>query len=331
MPIVRAPCGRWRPHLVLSTSSLLRLKAYSFLLFTAIGWGLNWPATKYLLRDCPPLTARGLSGMVAAAGLAMLAVSRGESLRVLPSQRLRLLRSAFLNVTAWMGLTTLSMVWLPAGQAATLAYTMPVWTVCFARIFLGERLVPRRVVALALGLLAVALAVGGLRFNLDSGQLPGVFVVLGGAVSFALGTVLSKRNPLGMAPVAATAWQVGLGCFPLLIASVTFEDPHLSEMPVIGWASLAYTAIISLGLCYLAWFAALRLVDAGTATIAMLLTPIIGVFASAIVLGEALRPPQLLALGLVVTGVALASRTVPPVRRVADGKTRRQAPKAGAA
>src|SRR6516225_9886764 len=49
------------------------------LLVTAVGWGLNWPATKFLLAECPPLTARGISGIVASVALASLAASRGET------------------------------------------------------------------------------------------------------------------------------------------------------------------------------------------------------------------------------------------------------------
>ena len=54
--------------------------------------------------------------------------------------------------------------------------------------------------------------------------------------------------------------------------------------------------------------AALRRVEAGTAAIGMLLTPIIGVMASAVALGEPLLFPQLASLALVIAGVTLAVR-----------------------
>ena len=73
-------------------------------------------------------------------------------------------------------------------------------------------------------------------------------------------------------------------------------------------AALSYTAVVSLGICYLTWFAALRRVEAGTAAIGMLLTPIVGVMASAISLGEPLLFPQIASLVLVIAGVSLAVR-----------------------
>jgi drug/metabolite transporter (DMT)-like permease len=275
---------------------------------TALGWGLNWPATKLLLQQCPPLTARGLAGIVAAIVLARVATSRRESLAVPGPCRPRLIRAALLNVTAWMGLTTLSMLWLKAGEAATLAYTMPVWTALLAWPVLGERLTARRIVALILGVGGVAVLVGGNGFSVEVGDLPGIAIALSAAVLFAFGTVLGKRRPIELAPTALTAWQVGLGCIPLLLASFVIEHADLLAMPWFGWAALAYTAAMSMGVCYLTWFAALRRLDAGTAAIGTLLTPIIGVLASALTIGEPLRLPQLASLLLIVAGIVLATQ-----------------------
>jgi drug/metabolite transporter (DMT)-like permease len=278
------------------------------LVITAVGWGLNWPATKFLLEQCPPLTARGIAGIVASLALAGIAVSRGETLAVPRPLWWWLIGSALLNVSAWMGLTTLSLVWLNAGEAATLAYTMPVWAALLAWPVLGERLVPRKIAALALGVCGVVVLLGGNGFSADRAKLPGVAIALAAAMLFALGTVLCKRRPLNMTPIAMTAWQVGIGCIVLLGASFVLEHPHLRAMHWFGWAALSYTAAVSLGICYITWFAALRRLEAGTAAIGTLLTPIIGVVASAIALGEPLLFPQFASLALVITGIILAVR-----------------------
>jgi len=285
-----------------------RLLGLACLLVTAAGWGLNWPATKFLLTECPPLSARGVSGIAASLALAGLALSRGEVM-VVPRHPWRPLGcAAVLNVSAWMGLTTSSLLWLNAGEAAMLAYTMPVWAALLAWPVLGERPTPARITALLLGLGGIAMLVGANGFNIEFAKLPGVALALTAAMLFALGTVLTKRRPLGLAPTALTAWQVGLGSIPLLVAGLSFEHAHFLELPLIGWMALAYTAVISLGVCYLTWFAALRRLDASTATLGTLLTPIIGVGASAIALGEPLMMPQVTALGLIVAGIILAVR-----------------------
>ena len=45
-----------------------------FLAITSVGWGFNWPVTKYLLGELPPLTLRGVTGVIGA--VLLVAASR---------------------------------------------------------------------------------------------------------------------------------------------------------------------------------------------------------------------------------------------------------------
>ena len=51
-----------------------------FLAITSVGWGFNWPVTKYLLSELPPLTLRGTTGVIGALLLALLALARSPEL-----------------------------------------------------------------------------------------------------------------------------------------------------------------------------------------------------------------------------------------------------------
>src|SRR6187402_1623742 len=84
-----------------------------FLAITSVGWGLNWPVMKFLMSELPPLTARGVTGIVGSGLLAVLALWRGESLRVARDQWMPLLVLALLNVTGWMALMGLALLRLP--------------------------------------------------------------------------------------------------------------------------------------------------------------------------------------------------------------------------
>src|ERR1700730_10062181 len=110
-----------------------------FLAITSLGWGFNWPVTKFLLGELPPLTLRGSTGVIGAGLLAVLAVMWGQSLKVPREQWLPLILAAALNVGAWMVLMGLALLWLPASEAALIAYTMPVWASMLAWAILGQR------------------------------------------------------------------------------------------------------------------------------------------------------------------------------------------------
>src|SRR6478752_3267000 len=122
------------------------------LVVTAFGWALNWPLMKLLLLQWPPLFARGLAGVLAGTILAMLALGRGQSLKVSRQAIPRLLFASFTNVFAWMGFGTVAMKYVTVGEGALLAYTMPIWAMLFAWPFLHVRPTVRDVVSLALGI-----------------------------------------------------------------------------------------------------------------------------------------------------------------------------------
>ena len=174
-----------------------------FLAITSVGWGFNWPVTKYLLSELPPLTLRGTTGVIGATLLALLALARAQSLKVERHLWPRLMLAALLNVTGWMVLMGLALLWLPASEAALIAYTMPVWASLLAWPVLGERPTVLRTVALVMAFAGLAAIMGGNGFTATAEKLPGIVMALGGALGFALGTVLAKRLPVPLPPIPA--------------------------------------------------------------------------------------------------------------------------------
>jgi drug/metabolite transporter (DMT)-like permease len=280
-----------------------------FLAVTSIGWGLNWPVVKYVLTEWPPLSARGLTGIVGGGLLALLAVLRGQSLVVPRDQWPRLLLSAFLNVTTWMTLMGLALVWLPASEAAVIAYTMPVWTALLAWLVLGEAMSVTRILALVMAFAGLAALMGGNGIDASIEKLPGVLMVLVGAFAFALGAIVAKRWPITMPLIASSALQIGLGCVPVTIAGLLFENPRFEALSTTGWVLMAYMTVIQFCIAYLCWFAALERLPASVAAIGTMSVPVIGVVASALALHEPLGIGQIAALLFTLAGVALATRS----------------------
>jgi drug/metabolite transporter (DMT)-like permease len=279
-----------------------------FLAITSIGWGFNWPVTKFLLSELPPLTLRGVTGVVGALLLAALAMIRGHSLKVPSNIWPRLVIASVLNVAGWMVLMGLALLWLPASEAALIAYTMPVWASIIAWPVLGERPTWLRTIGLAMAFAGLAAIMGGNGIAASEAKLPGIIMALAGAFGFALGTVFSKKYPIHLRPIAAAAWQIGIGCLPVSIVGVALETTHLEQVTPFGWVLLFYSTVVQFCVAYVSWFAALSRLPASVAAIGTMAVPVIGVVASALALHEPLGPGQIAALIFTLAAVVLATR-----------------------
>jgi len=279
-----------------------------FLAITSIGWGFNWPVTKFLIGELPPLTLRGVTGVLGAALLAALALVRGDSLKVARAIWPRLATAAVLNVTGWMVLMGLALLWLPASEAALIAYTMPVWASLIAWPVLGERPTVLRTLALVMAFAGLAAIMGGNGVAASAEKLPGIIMALGGAIGFAVGTVFSKKYPIHLPPVTAAAWQIGIGCLPISIVGLLVETSHLDKVTPVGWLLLVYSTVVQFCIAYVSWFAALARLPASVAAIGTMAVPVIGVVASALALHEPLGPGQIASLIFTLAAVVLATR-----------------------
>lgn len=275
------------------------------LIATTMGWATGWIGTKIVLQTWTPMFCRGLAGVIAAMLLAGIARHRGESLRVPRSAWPRLALAALTNVFAWMGLAAISLLWLTVAEATLLVFTMPIWTTIVAWIVLGEQPSPRGFLALALGIAGIVVLVGPNVVSFDMSKLPGIAFAIASAILFATGAVLNGR-PLPLPPLASIAWQVGLGCLPLLLLGIVIERPDVFALNLAGFWAMVYMVLGPMSLCFILWFAALRNLPPVAASMGTLLVPILGTLLAAIFLGEPFGTREAAAMVLTLSGVVLA-------------------------
>lgn len=277
----------------------------ALLLVTIFGWGLNWPVMKFLLAEWPPLFARGTSGLAAGLGIAVFAGLRGESLVVPEGSRLRMFVASLFNVTAWMGLASLAMSWLSVGEAAMIIYTMPIWANILAWPISGVRPRTSSVLALVLGMGGIAVLLGGQGVEMTADKAIGIACGFSAAVMFAISTI-AVRPPAGVSPLGGTAWQLMLGSLPMILAGIFVEQPQSYALSTVALWSWLYMAVVAMAVCYFCWFAALRRLPPTMASLGTMLIPVIGTISAALMLGEPFGAREILALTLVMGGIALA-------------------------
>jgi drug/metabolite transporter (DMT)-like permease len=120
-------------------------------------------------------------------------------------------------------------------EVFAIEFTVPIWTAILAAIFLGERLSPQRMLAVALGFAGILVM---LRPGTGAIGMP-VLVVLGGAVCFAIAYIFMKRLTVTESAVAIpfymTVIQFPLGLLPAL--------PHWAWPSPWLWPAVAVVAV----------------------------------------------------------------------------------------
>jgi drug/metabolite transporter (DMT)-like permease len=121
--------------------------------------------------------------------------------------------------------------------------------------------------------------------------------------------------------LSLTAWQMFFGSLPLLVAALWVPSQPIQWTGYFTMG-LIYSAVISQALALVLWFYILQELPAGTASLGTMATPVIGMLAASIKLGE--RPTILEGLGmllilaglgiLAVQGIILYRQLKSPVR-----------------
>jgi drug/metabolite transporter (DMT)-like permease len=283
-----------------------------FLAALTVLWGSNWPAIKLAVRELDPWTFRTVCLLVGGGGLLAIVRAGGQSLAIPRGERGPLALAALFNITAWHLCSAYGLTRIQAGRGAIIAYTMPLWTVIFGRLLVGERIGSTRLAALLLGLAGMAVLMAPDARALWAAPA-GTLLMLAAAVAWAIGTVLTKASRWTMPTAVLTGWQVVLGGVPIALGAVLRAagadgTSLLSQLLTASSSAIlgtAYATLVGVVFCHWAWFRIVAILPAATAAIGTLGIPIVGVFASALVLGEPVGPAELLALALVVGGLAI--------------------------
>jgi drug/metabolite transporter (DMT)-like permease len=286
---------------------LLSRRQLLLLITLTLLWGCNWPMMKFSLREVPPLTFRALTMLGGVLLMAAWFALRGTSLALPRTQIARVIGLAVPNIIGWHLASIIGLTQLPAGRTAILAFTMPVWTVLLGALLFGQRLTRRGGIASLCALAAVALLAVDELTSL-AGRPVGVLWLQGAAVSWAVGTLLMKRIGVTLSTEALTVWMVAIGCVFFATAALLLEPlPAPRAWSAATWASLAWGAIVNFGISQLLWFSLARALPAQASAFSLMAVPMVGVLSSALVIGEAPRLSDWIAVLFIAAAIGAAT------------------------
>jgi drug/metabolite transporter (DMT)-like permease len=194
---------------------------------------------------------------------------------------------------------------LTASLAAILNATSPLFGAVIAAMWLKDRLTPRKVAALILGLAGVGVLAGWSPLTLSAVVVLSISASLLGAASYGLASVYTKArvrdaSPLGLA--AGSQLAASLLLLPLTPFTLPPAPPSTSVMLVVLVLGLVCTA-----LAYLLYFRLVIDVGPVKALTVTFLVPVFGVTWGALLLGETITWSTVAGCVIILVSTALVT------------------------
>ena len=261
-------------------------------------WGITWPIMRIALYEIPPLSMRTMTAALGALTLYLACRFQGRSLRI-PDVKswAHVTIASLLNIVAFTVFGSFAQLTAATTRVTILAYTMPIWAVLLAWLFLGER--PSRTQLLALGLCAAGLAI--LIYPLAETKIaPGIWLALLTGLCWGGGTIYLKWAQIKADPMGVASWQVTIAFAVTAAFMLIFEGRlHLAGASAVALLCTASTGFLANGVAYGLWFAIIRRLPAATASLGVLGSPVIGVIASILILDERPTTADLIGFALI--------------------------------
>ncbi len=276
------------------------------LVTVVLAWGFTWPVNKVVLATLSPLWAVTLRSAIATVALFALQAMSGRVTRPPRGDLPVLVSITLLHMIGFNLLASWGLGLVPTGRTVVLAYTTPLWVTPASALLLGEPLTGRRMLGVFMGLAGLVSLFNPLTFDWSDRRIVlGNLAVLLAALLWASSIVHIRAHRWISTPFVLIPWETLLTTVILTpIALATGPPPRVDWSPTFV-GLLLYLGIPGTAVAYWAAAMASRHLPAVTTSLGLLATPVVSVVTATVWLGEPLTLTLVLAITLVLGGVAI--------------------------
>jgi drug/metabolite transporter (DMT)-like permease len=296
-------------------------------------WGSTYFGIAVMVRTLPPLLAAGVRYTVAGAVLLLGLIAwhrlRGQRLpRPTRAQVASVILVGALLLLVGNGGVVLGEQTVASSIAALVIATTPIWMALFEAMVAGHRPSQLAIAGLVAGIVGVAILVVPLEGSPPIDPF-GFFLIAGAAISWAIGSVYSRRVPMPASPIQAAGLQMLAGGLLLFGAGTLLGEPGAVDPATFGTDSLialAYLIVFGSLIAYSCYIWLLSHVSIGVISTSNYVNPIVAVALGVVILDEPMTPRTWLAaaiiIGAVVAMVSGRPRAAPETEPVVEPETR---------
>lgn len=273
-------------------------------------WGSTYLAIRYAVESMPPFLMASARWIVAGAILYAWRRAAGD-----PRPTLRNWAAASIVGVALIlggnGLVSWAEISVPSSLAALIIAIVPLWFALFVWYREGAMPTPRVWTGILLGIVGVALLFGpAIRESVGgaSSLLLGTLAILVATISWAMGSVYSKKAPLPKSILLAASMEMIAGSVALAIVGLGLGEAGAVDLGTVAlkaWLSWGFLVIFGSIVAFSAYVWLLKVVRTELVATYAFVNPIVAVILGVVFAGEPFGLGTLVASALIVVGVAL--------------------------
>src|SRR6266702_364266 len=284
-------------------------------------WGSTYLAIHVAgLHLAPPLVG-ALRTLVSAAILGAFCLARGISLRMPRRTAWQLILIGILFMSANAILLIWAETMVPSVYASLVIAMIPILVAVIETALPGGETLNLRgwlgTLLGAIGMLALLwpslhrAAGSGSDSGPDSRSVAGFVILVGAALAFAVGSVLSRRFHFKVDTFAATTWQIGAASVVNLAIAIAAGNFQTAQWTTAGILSVLYLATFGSVVGLTAYVYLLKHVPVTKVSTYAFVNPVIAVLIGVVTLHERLAPAEVLGMIIILISVAtvILSRT----------------------
>jgi len=269
---------------------------------TVLIWGTTWIGIAAQIGEVPVIVSIffrfALAGLIMLAGLALMGRLKRPSI-----WRFVVLQALCLFCFNFIGLYKASAL-IPSGLVSIVFSLASIFNAINARLFFGDRITVQTILAGSVGATGLALIFWTDLFaSFDIATLQGIGWAVFGTLMFSFGNMASRRNSgLGITPVSANSWGMGIGALALLGLILASGQPVILSTKPVYWIALVYLAVIGSVVGFTTYLVLVARIGSARAGYATVLFPIVALAISTVFEGYNWTPSAMIGVALILVG-----------------------------
>jgi drug/metabolite transporter (DMT)-like permease len=259
----------------------------------------------------PPAVMCAMRFLIAGPLMLVACAAMGRKIRITWNEALRLAIIGCLLLVGANGGLAWAEQFVPTGFAALIVAVTPIWFLLLETFaFRGDRLSRRGLLGLGLGIAGIAILFWpkfAQRDTLGVMQLIGATTLLFASMSWAFGSVLSRKWRMKVDPFTATGWEMTFAAAGNSIVAVVTGQVHRIVLTRRALIAVLYLVVFGSWVGYSAYIWLLKHVPTPKVATYAYVNPLVAVFLGWLVLNERFDAFMLAGTIVIVAGVALVT------------------------